>query len=46
MKPEFLQAYFDEFCYKFNRKYFQEALSGRLLVAVVSYKNESKYKHG
>lgn len=26
IKPEFLQNYLDEFCYKFNRRYFGEAL--------------------
>ena len=46
IKPEFLQAYLDEFCYKFNRRYFAEALFGRLLVAAVSYKNEFRYKYG
>jgi hypothetical protein len=46
MKPEFLQSYLDEFCYKFNRRYFKEALFGRLLVAAVSNKNEFRYKHG
>ncbi|MDA3781285.1 MAG: IS1595 family transposase, partial [Bacteroidales bacterium] len=35
-----------EFCYKFNRRYFKEALFGRLLVAAVSNKNEFRYKHG
>jgi DNA-directed RNA polymerase subunit RPC12/RpoP len=43
VKPEFLQKYLDEFCYKFNRRYFGEALFNRLLVACVSYKNEFKY---
>ena len=46
IKPEFLQNYLDEFCYKFNRRYFGEVLFGRLLVACVSYKNEFRYKHG
>ncbi len=46
IKPEFLQSYLDEFCYKFNRRYFAEALFGRLLVAAVSYKNEFRYKSG
>lgn len=46
VKPEFLQAYLDEFCYKFNRRYFGEALFGRLLVAAVSSKNEFRYKYG
>jgi len=35
LKPEFLQRYLDEFCYKFNQRYFGEALSNRLLVACV-----------
>lgn len=43
IKPEFLQNYLDEFCYKFNRRYFGEVLFNRLLVACVSYKNEFRY---
>jgi len=43
IKPEFLQSYLDEFCYKFNRRYFQEALFNRLLVTAVSYKNKFRY---
>jgi len=46
IKPEFLQNYLDEFCYKFNRRYHGEALFNRLLVACVSYKNEFGYKYG
>lgn len=46
IKPEFLQNYLDEFCYKFNRRYHEEALFNRLLVACVSYKNEFGYKYG
>jgi len=46
IKPEFLQNYLDEFCYKFNRRYFGEALFNRLLVASVSYKNELRYTYG
>lgn len=46
IKPEFLQNYLDEFCYKFNRRYFGEALFGRLLVACVSYRNVFRYKYG
>ncbi|GAB6009395.1 IS1595 family transposase [Dysgonomonas reticulitermitis] len=46
IKPEFRQNYLDEFCYKFNRRYFGEALFGRLLIACVSYKNEFRYKYG
>jgi len=43
VKPEFLQSYLDEFCYKFNRRYFGEALFNRLLIVAVSYKNEFRY---
>jgi hypothetical protein len=46
VKPEFLQKYLDEFCYKFNRRYFGEALFNRLLVACVSYKNEFRCLYG
>ncbi|MDR2293326.1 MAG: IS1595 family transposase [Prevotellaceae bacterium] len=46
IKPEFLQNYLDEFCYKFNRRYYGEALFNRLLVACVSYKNQFRYKYG
>ena len=46
VKPEFLQKYLDEFCYKFNRRYFGEALFNRLLVACVTYKNEFRYVYG
>ena len=46
IKPEFLQKYLDEFCYKFNRRYAGEALFNRLLVACVSYKNDFRYKYG
>jgi hypothetical protein len=46
VKPEFLQKYLDEFCYKFNRRYFGEAIFNRLLVACVSYKNEFRYVYG
>jgi len=46
IKPEFLQKYLDEFCYKFNRRYYGEALFNRLLVTCVSYKNEFRYVYG
>jgi predicted RNA-binding Zn-ribbon protein involved in translation (DUF1610 family) len=46
VKPEYLQKYLDEFCYKFNRRYFGEALFNRLLVACVCYKNEYRYVYG
>jgi hypothetical protein len=46
IKPEFLQNYLDEFCYKFNRRYVGEALFARLLFACVNYKNEFRYVCG
>lgn len=46
IKPEFLQNYLDEFCYKFNRRYFAEEMFNRLLVASVSYKNEPRHIYG
>ncbi|OAV63434.1 Transposase [Bacteroidales bacterium Barb6XT] len=46
IKPEYLQNYLNEFCYKFNRRYFGENLFDRLLIAAVSYKNQFRYNHG
>lgn len=40
IKPEYLQGYLNEFCYKYNRRFFGEKLFDRLLIACVSYKNE------
>lgn len=37
VKPEFLQGYLNEFCYKFNRRYFGERLFERMLIAAISY---------
>jgi len=44
IKPEFLQSYLDEFCYKFNRRYFGEYRFDRLLIASVGFKNDFRYK--
>ena len=38
--PEHLQSYPNEFCYKFNRRYFGDRLFDRLLGASVTVKNE------
>jgi hypothetical protein len=35
---DFLQSYLNEFCFKFNRRYFEEKTFERLLIASVSYK--------
>ena len=43
IKPEYLQNYLNEYCYKFNRRYFGERQFDRLLVAAVTYKNEFRY---
>ena len=38
IRPEYLQNYLNEFCWKFNRRNFGEALFDRLMVDAVSYK--------
>ena len=41
VKPQYLQSYLNEFCYKYNMRYFGgDKLFVRLLIAAVSYKNE------
>ena len=42
IKPEFLQSYLDEFCYKFNRRYLD--VFERLMLSCMSYKNEFKHR--
>jgi ISXO2-like transposase domain/Transposase zinc-ribbon domain len=44
IKPEYLQSYLNEFCYKFNRRYFGEAQFDRLLLACATSKNEFRYR--
>ena len=39
IKEEYLQGYLNEFCYKFNRRYFGEDLFGRLLSVVAGYRS-------
>ena len=46
INSEYLQSYLNEFCYKFNRRYFGEQLFDRLMVASVSYKNELRCNCG
>lgn len=41
--PEYLQSYLNEFCYKFNRRYFCDNVFERMLVACVAYKNRFRY---
>lgn len=38
---DYLQNYLNEFCYKFNRRYFGEQLFDRLLIACASYSIEN-----
>ncbi|KAA6341502.1 hypothetical protein EZS27_010702 [termite gut metagenome] len=40
IKGEYLQSYLNEFCYKFNRRYFDEKLFDRLIIAFGTYKNQ------
>ena len=35
IKPEYLQNYLNEFCYKFNRRYFVDSLSERLIIVAL-----------
>lgn len=44
VKPEFLQEYLNEYCYKFNRRYFGEDLFDRLLMIGVSYQSDFKHQ--
>jgi transposase-like protein len=43
IKPEYLQSYLNEFCYKFNRRYFGEALFDRLMITTKKKKNQFRY---
>jgi hypothetical protein len=43
IKQEYLQSYLNEFCYKFNRRYFGENLFDRLMIAAVTNKNQFRY---
>jgi hypothetical protein len=38
IKPQYLQSYLYEFCYKFNRRYYGEQRFDRLMIAAVNYK--------
>ena len=43
IRPEYLQNYLNEFCWKFNRRFFGDALFDRLMLAAVAYKNQFRY---
>ena len=44
VKPEFLQEYLNEYCYKFNRRYFGEDLFHRLLMIGTSYQPDFEHR--
>ena len=44
VKPEFLQEYLNEFCYKFNRRYFGEDLFDRLVMISATYRTDFKHR--
>lgn len=44
VKPEFLQEYLNEFCYKFNRRYFGEDLFDRLVMIAASYRTDFEHR--
>ena len=43
IRPEYLQNYLNEFSWKFNRRFFGDALFDRLMVAAIAYKNQFRY---
>jgi len=45
-KLEYLQFYLNEYCYKVNRRYFNDKVFDRLLLAGVTYKNSFRYNIG
>lgn len=44
VKSEFIQEYLNEFCYKFNRRYFGDGLFDRLMMASVTYVSDFKHR--
>ena len=44
VKPEFLQEYLNEFCYKFNRRYFGDDLFDRLVMIAASYRTDFEHR--
>ena len=44
IKPEFLQGYLNEFCYKFNRRYFGERMFDRLMSISATYQSDFKHQ--
>ena len=46
IKPQYLQLYLNEFCYKFNRRYFGESCFDRLLIACVKTDTDFRILNG
>jgi len=44
IKQEYLQNYLNEFCYKFNRRYFKEDLFFRLMNICTTYQSDFEHK--
>jgi hypothetical protein len=44
VKPEFLQGYLNEYCYKFNRRYFGEGMFDRLMTVCVNYQSDFEHR--
>lgn len=44
IKAEFLQLYLNEFCYKFNRRYFSFSLFDRLELCACTYRTDFKHR--
>ena len=44
IKDEFLQQYLNEFCYKFNRRYFGDRVFDRLVITAVSFRPTFGYR--
>lgn len=42
LKNEYLQYYLNEFCYKFNRRYFGEKMFDRLVAVAITYNTDFK----
>ncbi|KAA6329146.1 hypothetical protein EZS27_022023 [termite gut metagenome] len=44
IKKEFLQSYLNEFCYKFNRRYFGDDLFERLVMVSAAYRTDFEHR--
>lgn len=44
VNPEFLQEYLNEYCYKFNRRYFGDDLFYHLMMISASYRIDFEHR--